>query len=179
MKLYELTLRAGVPMVITAPGNFVHALNAASPFVVKNYDSGERLYLVPGVGLSVSSSFSVLEITSEADQNIDLYVGFGSVVDSRSGMEAGASGSFVGFPDVTVEAGASGLVVPASGSRTSVIVTLSPDAPDYVRLGGPDVSDAGGVKLLPAGSLALESGSAIYAFNPNGVSVVLYGCEVA
>lgn len=174
---YRLTLQAGVPQALDAPGDYWQLIETPGGNVTIELDDSVTLTRAAPCG--GPGNYTRAVFTSATTQTIIVALGYTNGLvpyDNRMVTYAGLEvlervpEAVQGLADLAIAAGASGTFV-ANLSRDSIVISLDDAAPDYVLIAS---GAAGvGVRLYPGGSQAIRTTAAVQVFNPNAVPVTV------
>ncbi len=83
MKKYTFKLLAGEPQTYGIVGKYIHIFAAIGDLTIKT-DNGDMIVLPQLTSFRPEKIFTSLTISSQIDQTIEIYAGFGSVDDLRT-----------------------------------------------------------------------------------------------
>lgn len=175
MQVYPVNLAANVTQSFNLEGDFFHVFEAADPLFLQ-FDDGRFFEVAQGVGMRVI--YQRVTLRSATSQAVKIALGFGYVNDARSSVAATITAPVepaalnVPLEDVDVGAEAQELLAAAEASQLELVVGVSSDQPNGVRIGDDTTDATHGHLLEPGQSFAYATREALYAYNPDDSSTV-------
>ncbi len=184
-RIYTVTVPANDRVTIHASGAYVVALSATGSFDL-GFENGPFTPFLSGlkVQLPPGEKFKTVRLrdTSGNANIIQLGIGFGDLTDARLNLSGkisvSVSQNIATVADVALAAGAATQIVAANAGRRAVIVKNLATNLQTMRIGDAAVGAARGVELAPGEAIVIDSGAAIYGYNPGGAAESVSVLEV-
>lgn len=160
---FTYTLSAGQELPIAFPGNFASCVTAGGTFEMA-FDEEPYFEFEKGLSVSVPDGFKIVRIRniSGGAFTVKLYLAQGAVLDNRNVISTSVvtrSGDTIANAAVSV-ANTATLILAANTNRNRAVIQNN--SGQDVFIGASGVTTANGVKVLPNGALAVETGAAVY-----------------
>lgn len=184
-RIYTVTIAAGDSVPIHASGAYVVALSATGSFALA-FDGGPFTPFLAGlkVQLAHSETFKTVRIkdTSGNPNTIMLGLGFGDLTDARLNLSGAitiaGSQNIATVADVALAAGVATQIVAANVARRAVVVKNLAGNLQTMRIGDAVAGAARGLELAPGETISIDSGAAVYGYNPGGAAESVSVMEV-
>ena len=179
---YTRSLLAGVPQRIAVAGDYFQIIKSVSD-VMLTFD--DQVSITRRQGTGGPTQYNSVTLTSAVDQSVTVSLGY---IDGLSPYDNNPNfaqatinasinvGANLGNgARVTIAAGASAEVFPASATRLGWVLVIPETAADGLRIGSPGISAATGIPILFGTRKVSENISprgAVHIFNGSGAPVI-------
>ncbi len=184
-RIYTVTVAGNDSETLHVSGAYVVALSATGGFDLAFGDGPFTPFLAGlKVQLAEGETFKTLRVrdTTGNPNTIMVGVGFGDLTDARLNLSGSisitGSQNIASVADVALAAGATTQIVAANVARRSVIIKNLAANTQTMRIGDAAAGAARGVELAPGETIVIDSGAAIYGYNPGGAAESVSVVEV-
>jgi len=180
----RVTLAAGIAQRWPIEGDWVACVTAPAGVtdLTARFDNGEPVPL-PG-GLGFRRYYKDIALESATGGSFVVLVGFGSVADARSTVNAtvnttiAAGASLFDGGDVATVSGAATQLLALDATRSYAIISNPSTNTVTVRIGTAGVGAATGTPLEPGMTLPMSTTAAIFAYQASGGPVTISAAAV-
>lgn len=171
MRPYIYNLTANDPVKVSVKGNFYRITEGTAPVKVREDHSAVNAILKRGQGIkSDKAEFNMITLTSEVDQTVEIFIGFGQMFDDRVSGAIDAAGlvsvvnlggsSYSENFGLYAAAGVALKILPENIDRVSATVYADID----FTYSGTEASAQNGIPYSAGGLLTIENTAELWIY---------------